>query len=375
MTRVNCHLCGGELYREPALDLRGMPKAAQYYPEPAEFAGDRGIDLPVRQCSACGLVQLDREPVDYYKEVITAATLSPGARQSRLAEVGGLVRQFGLKDKNVLDVGCGKGEMLEVLAEAGLRPTGLEAGAESVAVAQAAGRNVVKGYIGETDELAGAPYDAFICLNYLEHLPEPGRIVRKIGRLTAPGAVGYVTVPNLEYLLGTKCYYEFVADHLSYFTRATLSLAFTANGFEVLDCRTINNDNDLAIEVRRRGPLDLAGQYQEVEELIRQLRELAGRYKKIAVWGAGHRTLALLALAGLKDLAYVIDSARFKQGKFTPVLHLPIVPPDTLSEQPVDLVIVMVPGLYPDEVVKTVRGMGLKSKLASLKGNRIEFVR
>ena len=111
---------------------------------------------------------------------------------------------------------------------------------------------------------------------------------------------------------------------------------------------------------------------------IGTLRALALDYqaqgKKLAVWGAGHRTLALLALAGLSDVAYVIDSAKFKQGKFTPVLHLKIVPPSQLKNEPVDLVLVMVPGLYPGEVLKTLAGMGIGSAVAALRGNELELM-
>jgi hypothetical protein len=97
--------------------------------------------------------------------------------------------------------------------------------------------------------------------------------------------------------------------------------------------------------------------------------------KKVAVWGAGHRTLALLALSKLKDIEYVIDSAKFKQGRFTPILHLNIVSPEYLREKKVDLVIVMVPGLYPDEVLKTIIEMNVGIDIAVLRANRIGFIK
>ena len=75
MSLKNCRLCAGELFASPLIRLDDMPKAAQHFPEKSEFSTDRGITLPVRQCVACGLVQLDREPVDYFRDVITAATL------------------------------------------------------------------------------------------------------------------------------------------------------------------------------------------------------------------------------------------------------------------------------------------------------------
>ena len=53
-------------------------------------------------------------------------------------------------------------------------------------------------------------------------------------------------------------------------------------------------------------------------------------------------------------IKYVVDSAPFKQGKFTPVTHIPIVPPEKLNTEPVDAIMVMA-GSYSNEVVKTIR--------------------
>jgi 2-polyprenyl-3-methyl-5-hydroxy-6-metoxy-1,4-benzoquinol methylase len=374
---TNCHLCKNKLFFDPVLELVGMPKAAQYYPEQNEFAQDSGVTLTICQCSSCGLVQHTMKPVDYFKEVITAASLSPKSRLSRLNQMKDFADRFGLAGKKILDIGTGKGEMVEVLEEAGMIGIGLEASPSSIEEGKSASRKVVQGYIGEVSEIDGAPFDAFISLNYLEHLPEPGRVIQNIYKNTTDNAVGFVTVPNFEYLLKTRSLYEFVPDHISYFTKKTLAYAFETNGFEVLECLTINEDNDIAAIVKKRKSLDLSMDYQYVETLIRDFQEIVAdcksKDKKVATWGAGHRTLALLALSKVKDIEYVIDSAKFKQGKFTPVSHFPIVAPEHLKEDKVDLVIVMVPGLYPGEVIKTLEQMDIGAQIAVLRDNKIEF--
>ncbi|MDD5698415.1 MAG: class I SAM-dependent methyltransferase [Victivallaceae bacterium] len=378
MNTRNCHICGGTLYREPILELRGMPKAAQYYPERDEFAEDKGVTLSICQCSKCGLVQHTMKPVAYFKEVITAATLSDKSRLSRLNQMKEFADRFSIQGKNVLDIGSGKGEMLDVLEEAGLKATGLEASPESVKIGRSAGRNMVNGYIGDISKLGDGLFDAFIALNYLEHLPDLGNVIGNIHKATSADAAGFVTVPNLEYLLKTNCFYEFVVDHISYFTEKTLTFAFEANGFNVLDCGLINNENDIAIVVKKKKSLDISQQYVKVETVIRDLRKIISAYKsknkKVAVWGAGHRTLALLALSKTDDIEYIIDSAKFKQGKFAPVTHTRIVSPEMLYKEKADLVIIMVPGIYPDEVYKSVMNMNLGVDLAMLKDNRIKHL-
>jgi len=390
MTNNNCRLCNSKLFLNPLLQLKEMPKAAQYYPIEDEFQNDKGIILNVFQCSVCGLVQLNTSPVEYFKEVITATSFSEDTKLLRFNQMKNFINQFGLNGKKVLEVGSGKGNMLDILEEAGVTAVGIEASLKSVRIGKSAGRKMVNGYIGDIDKVNGYPFDAFVSFNYLEHLPEPGTIIKNIYNNLTPNALGFVTVPNLNYLLRTKCFYEFVADHLSYFTKKTLTYAFESNDFDILKCYTINKDNDIVVVVKKRKynnsaavikneePLDISGHYKEVENLIKNLQEIVDHYKsnnkKVAVWGAGHRTLALLALSKLNDLEYVVDSAKFKQGRFTPVLHLKIVPPEYLLQESVDLIIVMVPGLYPDEVLKTIKKMKVGAKVALLRNNKIEFI-
>jgi 2-polyprenyl-3-methyl-5-hydroxy-6-metoxy-1,4-benzoquinol methylase len=300
------------------------------------------------------------------------------------------ISRFHLQGKKILEVGSGKGDMLDILKDAGAVAIGIEASSESVEAGQSAGRKMVTGYIGEIDKIEGSPFDAFVSFNYIEHMPNPGVIINKIYNNMTTEGVGFVTVPNLEYLLRTKCFYEFVADHLSYFTKQTLKYAFESNNFKVLDCYTINNDNDILavvkkkkskeieVSIKKKEPINISGYFKEVEDLMKNLNQIVNRYKtenkKIAVWGAGHRTLALLALSKLSKIDYIVDSAKFKQGKFSPVLHLRILPPETLQKEKVDLVIVMVPGIYPDEVISTVKKMDVASDIAKLKDNKIEFI-
>jgi hypothetical protein len=93
------------------------------------------------------------------------------------------------------------------------------------------------------------------------------------------------------------------------------------------------------------------------EKIGSTLRAFVDRFpaRSVAVWGAGHQALAAIALGGLgPDIRYVVDSAPFKQGKFTPATHIPIVPPTQLNDDPVQAIIVMAAG-YSDEVARIIR--------------------
>ena len=253
-----CRLCKSELKQSPLLSMAPFPKAAQYYPEPQEFNMDSGVTLDVYRCPCCNLLQLACEPVSYYKEVITAASFSAEARAARLREFSDFVERFGLRGKRAIEIGCGKGGMVEIMADAGLDASGLEYAPLSVEYAQSEGRSVWQGYLDTLDE-DDLGFDAFVSLNYIEHQPDTQRFIRGLYRISKPGAVGYVTAPNVSYLLKTHTLYEFVADHLIYFTEETMRRAFEINGFDVIESAIINNENDIALTVKKESNILLKG--------------------------------------------------------------------------------------------------------------------
>tara|TARA_B110000008_G_scaffold4511_1_gene4443 strand:+ start:20955 stop:22031 length:1077 start_codon:yes stop_codon:yes gene_type:complete len=351
-----------------------FPKAAQYYPVMHEFKKDIGVELEVFKCQNCDLLQLGCDPVPYYKEVITAASFSKDARKARLNELSNFVELFGLKEKKVIEIGSGKGGMIDIMNEAGMDAVGLEFSENSVLYAKKSKVSMIQGYLDDLGSEFDSKYDGFISLNYIEHQPNTKSFIQSLSRITKPGAVGYITAPNVSYLLETNTLYEFVADHLIYFTEETMRRAFETNGFDVIECSIINNKNDISLIVKKREFQPIPGE-KEVNTLSHKLKkfivEKCSVGKKIAVWGAGHRTLALLSIANINEISFIVDSADFKQGKYSPVMHSKIVSPQTLAESDIDTVIVMVPGLYPDEVVKTIRSFDRTFEIYKLQDNKL----
>jgi 2-polyprenyl-3-methyl-5-hydroxy-6-metoxy-1,4-benzoquinol methylase len=335
-----------------------MPRVAQFLPDASSVEADRGLDLIVCQCSGCGLVQLDGDPVPYYKDVIRSAGLSPEMRAFRQAQFGGFVSRFGLAGRKAIEIGCGRGEYLSVLQESGAVAHGLEHAADAVAACVAEGRHVTQGFVEAPNQtLPGGPFDAFLILNFLEHLPDPNATLRGIRHNLSDGGVGMVEVPNFDMMLRQRQFAEFVSDHLLYFTAATLTSTLTINGFEVLDCSEQFHGYILSADVRKRGPLDLGGFEAQQRRLKDEIHAYIGRFPagRVAIWGAGHQALAIMSLLDLgRSVRYVVDSAPFKQGKFTPATHLPIVPPSALDTDPVDALIIIAAG-YSDEVARIVR--------------------
>lgn len=353
-----CRVCNRIFFEKPLLRYKNMPKVAQYMPDAESLESDKGIDLEIFQCSGCGLVQITNNPVSYYKEVIRAAAFSEEMKDFRSKQFINFVQKYSLKGKKVIEIGCGSGEYLSIIKQVGAEAYGLEYSDESVKQCIKNGLKVSKGFIQkDTHKLKHAPFAAFFILNFLEHLPDPNSTLKGIYNNLTDGGVGIVEVPNFDMIFKKKLFSEFMRDHLSYFTKETLSLALTLNGFEVIECSELWHEYVLSIIARKRKKLDTSGfsehkaQFKdEIEKYLRNFKE-----KRVAIWGAGHQALAIISLLDLTErIKYVVDSAVFKQGKYTPVTHIPIVCPDTLISDSVDAVIVMAAS-YSDEVTRIIR--------------------
>jgi 2-polyprenyl-3-methyl-5-hydroxy-6-metoxy-1,4-benzoquinol methylase len=335
-----------------------MPGAAQFLPDTESLESDSGVDLDVYQCSGCGLVQLSNAPVPYYRDVIRAAAFSTEMKDFRMKQFESFVQRFSLNGKKVVEIGCGCGEFLSILQQLGVAAYGLEHSHESAARCQKDGLRVSRGFIESRNYgLDHAPFDAFLLLNFLEHLPDPNSALTGIRNNLSDGAVGLVEVPNFDMILRNRLFCEFIGDHLFYFTEETLDTTLRLNGFEVIDCEEVWHEYILSAAVRKRKRLDLSRFHEHRQQLKSQMEGYIRRFgnKRVAIWGAGHQALAAISLMKLGDkVKYVVDSATFKQGKYTPATHVPIVSPDALESDPVDAIIVMAAS-YSDEVAKNLQ--------------------
>ena len=368
---VLCRLCGQALFAQPLLVQHEMPAAAQGLPTADQLAADRGVTLALHQCSGCGTVQLATEPVPYWRDVIRAAGISAEMRAYRLDQFGRWLGQHDLTGRKVLEVGCGRGEYLSLLRDAGADATGIEHLPASVAACREAGLRVTEGFIdGPDTRLADGPFDGFAILNFLEHIPTAHLTLRGIVANLEPGAIGLVEVPDFDMILRMRLFAEFVPDHLYYFTRQSLKHLLEGNGLEVLECSSEWHGYVLSATVRKRTPLDLSALQNAQADIQASFNAFLDRFDtgRVAIWGAGHQALALISLLGIAPrIRYVLDSAPFKQGRFTPATHLPIVAPERLDEGEVDAVIVLAAS-YSEEVANLIaKRFGSRFKVAVLR--------
>ena len=108
--------------------------------------------------------------------------------------------------------------------------------------------------------------------------------------------------------------------------------------------------------VRKRRVTGLNKLKQHQFKIRDEIREFVNLYdnKQVAIYGAGHQSLAVISLAEIGDkVKYVVDDATFKQDKYTPATHVPIVSKESLILDPPSAIIIMAAS-YSDEVAKKI---------------------
>lgn len=355
----NCIVCGKPLTGEPLLRCANMPASAQDIPALEQLPQDSGVDLNLCQCSGCGLVQFDCEPVDYYRDVIRAGGYSTTMVELRRSQYSHFIDKCGLAGKKIVEVGCGQGEFLQVLTEFPVEAYGIEHKSDLVELARGKGLQVTQGFTETEDTvIPGGPFDAFLSFNFMEHQPYPNTMMQCIYNNLTEGGYGLITVPSFEYILEHDGFYELLRDHIANYTQDTLRFLIERNGFTMLECKRINRDTwEMIVQKKQR--TDVSGLARNFDLLTKQMNayvdERVNAGKKVAVWGASHQGFTAVSTTGVGDkIAYIIDSAPFKQGKYAPASHTKIVSPDHWFREQADCILIIAPG-YTDEIAGIIR--------------------
>ena len=107
-----------------------------------------------------------------------------------------------LRGKRVLDVGCGGGLLSEAMAQRGADVTGIDLAPMTIEVAElhALESGVPVRYMRESAEThalhSAGTYDIVVCMEMLEHVPEPASVLRALHDLALPGGDLFVSTLN-----------------------------------------------------------------------------------------------------------------------------------------------------------------------------------
>jgi 2-polyprenyl-3-methyl-5-hydroxy-6-metoxy-1,4-benzoquinol methylase len=153
----------------------------------------------------------------------------------------------------LLDVGCGRGDLGAELVRRGWHVAGVDPSAGAAATARARGLDARVGTL-ESVAYRDERFDAAVMNHTLEHMPDPIADLDRVFRVLRPGGLLLISVPNFaswqRRLFGSRWYPLDLPRHRTHFTQRSLRLALESAGFDVVSCRTTSDSAALAASLQ-----------------------------------------------------------------------------------------------------------------------------
>jgi len=225
--------------------------------------GEGGFHL--ERCVQCGLSRTapllnDEDLASHYKidyyGTASQKFFSPMERvvqwsAGRMAD--GIMRQLRQKPDatgdgyRILDLGCGRGTLLRMLAKRGATCTGVER-AEFPSQEIVDGIEIRHGDFLQMD-FSAQRFDAIVIWHVLEHLVNPDAVLNKVRSILAPGGLLLIAVPNYGGLqaqcFGNKWFHLDIPRHVYHFTLDSIKSLLSHQHFEVRKVSTWSADQSI----------------------------------------------------------------------------------------------------------------------------------
>lgn len=372
-----CRSCASSSGIE-ALDLGLQPLANNLLPVPPEQVGEEPrFPLIVDVCKDCFLMQL-RElvpPVRLFSEYLYFSSFSDAMLRHAREAVDCHTAEYALgSDSLVVEIASNDGYLLQYFNRRGIPSLGIEPAANIAKVARDKGIDTRVEFFSKSlaEQLVaeGKKADLILGNNVFAHVPDVNDFVAGISTLLKSGGVvalefpwGHEMVRQLEF---DTIYHE----HVYYFTVVALVPLFRRHGLEIFRIeklpihggslrihasrageRAVETSVHEIVEAEKSAGATTAAYYEEFsravvhlkKDLLHLLADLISKGHSIAAYGASAKGSTLLNYCGIgrETLSFIVDRSTYKQGKFSPGMHLPISPPEALLEKRPDYTLLL----------------------------------
>jgi SAM-dependent methyltransferase len=377
MSAVTCRSCGSPQL-EVVLSLGQTPLANSLLTKAQLKDPEPTYPLDLAFCRACSLLQITETvpPETLFRDYLYFSSFSDTMLKHSEELADELIRSRGLNAQSlVVEVASNDGYLLQFYQRRGIPVLGIEPALNVAKVA------VEEKHIPTITEFFGADLAAQLAAkgqradvvhahNVLAHVADLNGFVEGFERLLKDGGIAVVEVPYVKDLLD-RCEFDTIYhEHLCYYSLTALDRLARRHGLKAQDVRRVPiHGGSLRVEFGRveegevsqrvagllaeekSWGVDKVDVYrafaQRVAGVRRELRELLGdlkqKGKRLAAYGAAAKGSTLLNYAGIgtETLDFVVDRSTYKQGRYMPGVHLPILPPARLLEAMPDYVLLL----------------------------------
>lgn len=397
---MECRICGNyELKVFLSLGRTGLANNLLT----AEELGNREETYPldVSLCNKCKLVQLTTivPPEKMFSNYLYVTSTTQTFKEHFGMMANYLTKMFGLGNKSlVVDIGSNDGLLLKGFKHNGVSVVGVEPAKNIATIANNDGIDTINAFFDEEVvnrilEMYGKA-DVVTANNVFAHIHNISKLVNNIKKLLKNNGVYIFEVHYLCSLMEKLTFDAIYHEHLSYYTLTPLVKFFKMHDMEIFRVELVSSHGgSLRVFVQKQNgqhKIDHSviqmleqekkkgiGSYETYEKFAKKVYEFRKELtyllqgikengKTIAGYGFPAKATTLLTFCGVgKDtIRYIVDDNPMKQGRFTPVGHIPIVGSRRLDEEKPDYIMILAWN-FADEIMR---------KLDSYKKSGVKFI-
>jgi SAM-dependent methyltransferase len=383
-----CRSCGAAL-RTTFVDLGMSPLSGSLVDESALHRMEPFYPLHAYVCDECFLVQLEElvSPDELFGEYAYFSSYSETWVEHARRFVEMAISRFGLDEhSSVCEIASNDGYLLQHFAPGGITPLGIEPASNVARAAQARGIETLVRFfssaVAQEIVQARSQADLVIGNNVLAHTPALEDFVEGLAKLLAPHGTISLEFPHLLRLIEQNQFDTIYHEHFSYFSLWSVARVLEAQGLEVYDVEELaTHGGSLRIyagHASAHRPTKAVAVLRERElaegvttlstymgfsttvaaakrGLLRFLTGAKNAGFSIVAYGAPAKGNTLLNFCGIGTdvIDFAVDRNPYKQGKYTPGMHIPIRSPDALVDARPDFVLIL-PWNLRDEIIEQI---------------------
>jgi SAM-dependent methyltransferase len=384
---LRCRSCGSA-GMSVFYEMKGVPvHSCLLLNDQAEAVNFPRRNIALGFCESCGFIQntiFDPAMLRYSSAYEEQQSFSPRFNAFAEALCQDLIQRYDLRQKKVVEIGCGKGDFLVLLCELGKNHgIGIDPSYISERVASENVDFIQDFYDERYANLSG---DLICCRHTLEHIPDTYEFMRTVRRSVGDrrDCVVFFEVPDVGRVLREIAFWDIYYEHCSYFTLGSLARLFRKTDFDVIRLAKEFDDQYLILDARPGHATTRLEAEEDLDELRRDVDFFATNYSKrlgkwrervdqirqkkqrAAIWGSGSKCVSFLSTLGVTDeIGMIVDINPHRHGRFLAGSGKLISSPEALREYRPDVVIAMNP-IYCEEIGRDLKRMGLGPELSAV---------
>jgi hypothetical protein len=371
-----CRVCRATDY-DKVLDYGNVVPADAFLASADAAVEEHRYPLTLVLCQRCFHLQLLEvlDPTLLFEDYVWETGIPASIRRycQEFADAV-LMRSQGSSSPSVFEIASNDGTMLKEFRSRGSRLLGVDPARNIAQKANAAGIPTIPDFFGERvarDVLAQhGQWEIVIARNVLAHVADVHGLVAGLKLLLAAQGTAVIEVPHLLDLHRELQYDQVFHEHVGYHSLESIVRLCKMHDLTVFDVEhpwvhggTVRAYLAHASADRRPTPAvvemlaeeqaagilsrqawqDFGDRARNQKRLLRaELASLRDAGKMIVGYGAAAKGMSMIQFCELDAqlVAYVADKSAMKIGKFAPGSHIPIVSPERMHADPVDVVVV-----------------------------------